>query len=113
MGDLATDRGVSERWRPRDLQRARCNTHRGEHVEESDWPTLGTNGVGRLVMLRTVEILTPSCAVIATVAMDAFTEGGVIVINEGPTVETRPGGNPASGDDGQASEQCGLASPSP
>jgi hypothetical protein len=75
--------------------------------------TLGTNGVASLVGLRTVEILTPSCAVIATVAMDAFNEGGVIVIDEGPTVETRPGGNPSRGADGQASQQCGLASPSP
>lgn len=75
--------------------------------------TLGTNGVASLVGLRTVEILTPTCTVVATVPMDGFAEGGVIVINEGPSVETRPGGNPARGDDGRASEQCGVVSPSP
>jgi hypothetical protein len=71
--------------------------------------TLGENGVARQWLLQRVEILDPSCAVLAVVDTTDWDHGGLISVGKGPLIESTAGGNPESGTDGSKTPKCAAA----
>jgi hypothetical protein len=71
--------------------------------------TLGENGVARQWLLKSVEILDRSCAVLSTVDTTHWDEGGLILVSPGHHIETSAGGNPGRGTDGSMTPVCAAA----